>query len=201
VSPMRPIPVLAALVMLTGCTQAAAPVVTVTSVATTTVGPDEPVSSPTGTPTPTTDAEGYVLKNVGDMASMIGQDGTTYVRFRVTKIVPGFKCTAEGSDKPENGHYVGIWMEIWTDKAVGGDDVGSVDPTDWSVTGPTGITENDSSGNGYSCARDADALQDDISGAKHVRGVVVLDSKYTSGSLVFRAGLEDSGGFKYSFGS
>ncbi len=138
-----------------------------------------------------------MIKKVGDQASVVGDDGVTYVRFRVNRIVKNYKCRGEFAEKSKNGRYVGIWMEFWTDKAVGGDEVYSVDPWAWSVVGPDGVTENDSEGNASDCPRDADALPSFIDGAKHVKGVVVVDTKYSTGSLVYVYG--DLAGWKYAF--
>lgn len=196
---MRVTPAVALLVLLAGCAATPAPVATVTATTTTTAtaiaDPAEP--SPTATPTPTTDPEGRVLKKVGDLASVVGEDGVTYVKFRVNRIEKNFKCKGEWAEKSKNGHYVGIWMEFWTDKAVGGDDVYAVFTDEWQVVGSDGVTENDSSGNGSECGTESQSLPQLIEGAKHVKGVVVVDTKYDSGSLVFTWG--DLAGWKYDF--
>ncbi len=196
---MRTVLAVLAAVLIAGCSPAPTPVATITATTTTTAtaiaDPAEP--SPTATPTPTTDPEGRVLKKVGDLAAAVSEDGVTVVKFRVNRIEKNFKCRGEWAEKSKNGHYVGIWMEFWTDKSVGGDDAYTVDPWAWSVIGPNGITENDSQGNGSDCPRDSDGLPSFIDGAKHLKGVVVVDTKHSSGSLVYVYG--DLPGWKYEF--
>ena len=124
------------------------------------------------------------------------------MRFKVTKIQKGFRCTSGFSEKSKNGRYVGVWMEVWTTKAVGSDD-DSQPPyfnTDaWHVVGPDRVEENDSNGNGSTCARERDALPTQIEGAKHVKGVVVLDTKYASGKLRLSQDYMDGGGWQYVY--
>lgn len=112
---------MAALLLLAGCSSAApAPTATVVVTQTATVGGTiEPSETPT--PTPTVNAEGFLPKRVGEIAGMGGDSGSMQIRFKVTKIVPNFKCTSGYSEKAENGRYLGIWMEVWTTKQVGGD--------------------------------------------------------------------------------
>lgn len=194
---MKRITPVLALLLLVGCSTPAAPVATVTATTTATAIADPAEPSPTATPTSSKDAEGRVLKKVGELGAVVGEDGVTYMKFRVNRIDANFKCTYSDPDKAKNGHFVGVWMEFWTDKAVGGDDVSSVETDAWQVIGPDGLTENDSDGNSDFCARERDALPYSLEGAKHVKGVVVLDTKYKSGSLVFS--FDGAAGWKYNF--
>jgi hypothetical protein len=194
----RPVLALALLVALVGCAAPApAPVATVTATTTATAIADPAEPSPTATPTAEKDADGNALKKVGEMAAAVGEDGVTYVKFRVNRIEP-FKCNWSGADKAKNGHYVGVWMEFWTDKAVGGDNVPAVETDAWQVIGADGVTENDSDGNSDFCANDATALPYTIEGAKHVKGVVVLDIKAKHGGLVFTFS-DAATGWRYNF--
>jgi hypothetical protein len=193
---------IAAAILLTGCSGTATPVITVTAAVPTATSetPDPNVisPSPSDSASPETNERGNIPKRVGDQALIITADGREAVRFTVTKIQPGFKCNSDYPDKSKNGQYVAIWMDITTTKAVKFDsdndnDVSYFNTDDWQVIGPDGTTENDSSGNGYSCAKDSEALPTQIEGAKHVKGVVVVDTKYKHGHLALIQDYSDSG--------
>lgn len=186
----------AALLLLAGCTAAPVQVVTVTAVPASET-PDPNVITPTPTPRVTSE-RGHAVKKVGDQAVLMDGRGEVAARFTVTKIQPGFKCTAGYAEKSANGQYVAIWMDVTTTKAVDfeSDDAGVVpyfNTVDWQVIGPDGTTENDSAGNGSSCARDADALPVQLGPSKHVKGVVVVDTKYKHGHLALVQDLAETG--------
>lgn len=179
----------AALVLLAGCAAAPAQVVTVTAAApSASESPNPDIITPTPTPRVTSE-RGHAVKRVGDQAVLVDGNGEVAARFTVTKIEPGFKCTGEGAERPANGQFVGVWMDVTTTGVV---DVDSDDPgvvpyfntADWQVVGGDGVTENDSVGNGLGCARDRDALPAQLGAGEHVKGVVVLDVAARHGRLV-----------------
>lgn len=185
---------------MSACSATPAPVVTVTAApqASATADPNVITPTPSPTPTMTRSERGNAIKKIGDEAVLIDGYGEVAVRFKVTKIQPNFKCTSEFADKSANGQYVGIWMDITTTKAVDmdSDDADVVpyfNPGDWQVIGPDGVTENDSYGNGYSCPRDSDSLPSQLGSNKHVKGVVVVDTKLKSGHLALVQDFLDSG--------
>ncbi|MFT3968740.1 MAG: hypothetical protein QM695_00290 [Micropruina sp.] len=158
--------------------------------------------TPSATPTPTaTEPEvserGHIVKEIGEWAGMRDGNGDVAARFRVTKIDPNFRCTSGYSEKPQNGHYVGVWMEIKTTAAIdfgGGDGAAPYfNTTDWEATNSAGVTENDAEGNGYSCARESDALPSQLGPRKSAKGVVVLDIKTEKGYLALVQDYMDYG--------
>lgn len=197
------IPTLAAVVLLAGCTAspaapASAPATTPPVVASPSpTDPDTVEPSPTPT-APETSERGNIPKKVGEEAGLYDGNGELAVRFTVTKIEPGFKCNSGYADPPANGHFVGIWMEIQTTKAVGFDSDDSnvvpyFNPGDWQVIGRDGTTENDSEGNGYACPKDSIDLPSQLGPGKKVKGVVVLDTKYKHGHLALIQDFAETG--------
>jgi hypothetical protein len=147
---------------------------------------------------PETSERGNIVKAIGETAQLVDGNGDLAVTFKVTKIERSFKCNSGYSERSKNGHYVGIWMTIQTTKAVDFDSDDSnvvpyFNPGDWQVVGPDGTTENDSEGNGYSCAKDSQSLPSQLGPGKKVSGVVVLDTTYTKGHLVMIQDFMDSG--------
>lgn len=197
---MRTVLAVSVAVLLTGCSgPAPAPVITVT-VAATSVSetPDENVITPSATPTPDTNERGNLPKKVGDQAVIVDGNGNEAVRLTVTKIQTHFKCTSSGAEKSKHGQFVAIWMDVQTTKAVdfNSDDSAVVpyfNTDDWQVIGLDGTTENDSDGNSDYCAKDSETLPTQIEGAKHYKGVVVVDTKYKHGHLALIQDYSDSG--------
>ena len=174
--------------------------------------PSVPVESSSPTPTSAVITDnGNIAKKIGEIGGLVGggneADPSTWaVRFRVTKITPDYKCTGEFARKSENGHFVAIWMEIWTTKSVSinNDSANAVpyfNTTDWVIIGPDGVEENDDyqTDAAMACAKDTDALKVQYQGAHHVKGVVVLDTKYNSGAAVLRQDYASENGWEYDF--
>lgn len=193
--------VTAGVLVFNGCAAVPAPVATVTSTTTAvaSAAPSDPDTvEPTPDSTPSTNVRGNIPKLLGEEAQLVDGNGNLAVTFKVTKIEAGFKCNSGYADRSENGHYVAVWMEISTTKAVDFDSsdanvVPYFNPGDWHVIAPDGTTENDSSGNGYSCARDSVSLPSQLGPGKKVKGVVVLDTKYKRGHLALIQDYMDSG--------
>ncbi len=143
--------------------------------------------------------DGFLIEKVGEEVSVQDSSGEAQIRFVVSDIQVDFTCTSSISDPSKNGHYIAISMEIWSTAEVGpGSDVQYINPRDWVVLGPDGTEEEDSAGNAFSCAATDTTLPYQVLGEEHVKGVVVLDSKYTSGKL--RLPLDWTGvGWQYAF--
>lgn len=159
-----------------------------------------PAPSPTPTPTSAaTNDRGAIVKKVGEMAGMTTADGEWTAQFKVTKIETDFKCTAKYASKPKNGQFIAIHMDIQTTKALGGENGGKFWTDDWKVIGPDGTTENDSRGNSYGCVDRAEEVPAMIGPGEHVKGLVVVDTKYKSGSLFFTQISLVEGGWEWGF--
>ncbi|MEL4356520.1 MULTISPECIES: hypothetical protein [unclassified Luteococcus] len=178
-------------------------------------GQDQPAPSPAATPTttapvpsaeqtnagtetqPSTNADGYMVKKLGDAGGMTTSEGKEIVTFTVHKIVKDIKCTTDYAEKPANGHYVGIYMDVETTPALLKQDVNYFTTNQWSVVGPDGIEENSTSGNAYSCLNEAETLPVQLDKATHRKGWVVIDVKNTNGRLRLTQDTFE-GGWEYS---
>ena len=196
----KPVWIVAAALLLAGCsgntaTQAASQ-----------LSANPPAPAPTSatapsTPTPSTNARGNLSKKVGEVASIRGADGKTWVTFQVTKIEPNFKCTDQYASASENGNFIAITMDITTSKDLADSPSKNlyVSGSAFKVIGPDGTTENDSSsGASYGCIPSKQAVSGTIGPGEHVVGIVVLDSQYKSGGLAFTQPFMD-GGWEWSF--
>lgn len=172
--------------------------------------PVEPpsVSPAATTPAPASPSEtqagnerGNVVKKLGETAYLETADGATLAKFKITKIQVDPKCTGAAVDKPQNGHYIAVTMDIQTTAALAeaDDPAFSVMPAFWKVISPEGVTENDSDGNAYSCMAEKDLLPGRVGPGEHVKGIVVLDSAHTSGGLVLLFDLFESRGWEWGF--
>ena len=157
-------------------------------------------------PKPTfTARQGYIAKALGQEGGIASYDGsdTLVMKFVVDKIQPDFHCTAGQPERPENGHFIGIHVNVRVlPNFVPGKDEGFEGVSnDWRVVGPDDTADNDTSTAAtYSCLAGTDALpsQNDTPGTKS-SGWVVVDSKYTHGALLLNfAGPVDTG-WEYHF--
>lgn len=196
-------PIVLSIALLAGCSAAPAQVITVTASAPASAPSPTPTDSDTVEPEPTptppaTNERGNIPKKLGEWAELRDGNEDLAVKFRVTKIEPGFKCNSGYSDRSANGHYVGVWMEVQTTKAVDfeSDDSAIVpyfNTDDLVVISRDGTSENDSEGNGYSCAKDSISLPTQLGPGKKVKGVVVLDTKYKHGFVAMIQDYMESG--------
>lgn len=161
----------------------------------------EPVATAEPTETATaaadTNERGNLVKKIGQRAGLLDEEsGKQAVDFRVTKITPRFKCTAEYAQKPANGNFIAIEMDVQTTKDA---DTFFVDSGTWKVIGPDGTTENSSTGNANGCVPESKALPSTIGPGEHVKGLVILDSQYRSGAVALTQVTMDGGGWEWSF--
>lgn len=182
-----------AALLLTGCSAAAPSPVDSDHL------PDTvPVNSQEPTPTSTTNPEfgervvndhGYLVKTIGQLAGVSDEDGVTLAQFAVTDIVVDIEC-GEYADKPQNGHFVGIHLNIETTPELAQDDFPSLSFSEWAwqAYDAEGKRVNDPMGSAYTCIDSGDMLPADIGPAQSVSGWVVLDLPTTTGSVALTMG-------------
>ena len=191
------------LCLLAGCSASnGQPAATSVSASTVTPGtqtastPADPTPEPTAD-SPTPSDSGNITKKVGQWAELQDEAGTTMVRFLVTKITVDYKCPGQYAEKSKHGRYIAVWMDIYTSRDVKltADAVPyfNVWPPDMRIIGADGTEQNDAEGNALSCARDDDRLPGQLQGKRHVKGVVVLDSKYKHGTIALVQDYMDAG--------
>lgn len=132
---------------------------------------------------PVTNADGYTPKKIGDKASLRVEGGSDYVTFTILKITRDIPCSSGFAEKPDNGHYLGIYMDVTTTADLTKQEVPYFTTNQFSVVGPDGIEENSTAGKAYSCLPEAETLPVQITNATHRKGWVVLDVKSTTGKV------------------
>ncbi len=158
---------------------------------------------PTPTPTPTEDAgdgefgpqvtsaRGNLIKDVGQLAGLSSADGETVVaRFVVTDIVLDPACTSGYVSAPQNGHFLGIHLNVETTPELINESYPAVSFTqyDWQAYDAEGKRLNDPNGNAYSCRDTAEELPMSIGPGQSVSGWITLDVAATNGIVVLAPG-------------
>ncbi|MCE7002877.1 hypothetical protein LWC34_08535 [Kibdelosporangium philippinense] len=159
-----------------------------------------PPSSTTTAPTkssPVTSARGNIKKTVGEVAALCTDTNCTdlSVTFTLDKIEVNPKCTDKYSAdaKPENGHFVVLSFTMkTTDKFSGHAQYFSLNPFEFSIVGPDGITIQNTSSS--QCMAMSEMLPlGNYSPSSQYIGKVVLDTKHAHGVVVFKQGWMDGG--------
>lgn len=172
-----------------------------------------PVASPTpdgaGAPTTSefgeseTSARGNLIKDIGQLAgtSSLASDVVTS-RFAVTDIVLDIECTSDFADKPENGHYLGVHLNIETTPELADEDFPwiSVSQYDWQAYDTDGKRLNDPTGNAWSCLDSGETLPSQIGPGQSVSGWIVLDVAASDGVVVLAMGGSPTG-WEWSYGN
>ncbi|WP_125726651.1 hypothetical protein [Kibdelosporangium aridum] len=159
-----------------------------------------PPTSPTTTAppksSPATSVRGNIKKKVGDVAALCADNGCAEftVTFTLDKLEVDPKCTDKYSRgvKAENGHFVVLSFTVKTTDKFTGDNVYSMlNPYDFSIVGPDGITVQNTSSTG--CVAVSELLPSNFSPSSQYVGKVVLDTKHAKGVIVYRPGMIDGG--------
>lgn len=134
---------------------------------------------------------GNLIGEVGEVATInpTSDPELDLVTFSITEIVPDLVCTAPYAEPPQNGHYVGLSMDVatatnpeFTEHLYGNLFIAS--HSSKYVTA-AGTTANDAVGNSYMCLDETQTLPSDIGPGEQVTGMVVLDLPATDGTVVF----------------
>lgn len=150
-----------------------------------------------------TSTRANLVKEVGQLAGIVGRSGETVVDFTLTEIVVDFECTADWAERPVNGYFLGLKFEIATAPELANEVVPEywISSHDFSVWSTDGRRVNDAVGNSYSCLDDSDAVPSSIGPDETVTGWVVLDVPHTSGVIGYSwIGLDGHGGWEWTYG-
>ncbi|MDE0546342.1 hypothetical protein [Microbacterium sp. C7(2022)] len=170
-------------------------------------------ATPSATPTPTDDLaddatygeriindRGNLVKEVGQLAGItLGDSDVTAAQFAVTDIVVDIDCTSEYADSAENGHLVGIHLNIETTPELAQDEIGTVSFSEWGWQAFDADDKrvNDPMGTGLWCMDASDQLPSDIGPAQSVSGWIVLDLPTDHGAVVLTMGA--SNGWEWAY--
>jgi len=144
---------------------------------------------------------GNLVKTIGQLAgiSLTEHEDVTAAQFAVTDIVVDLDCTTGYEDAPQNGHFVGIHLNVETTPELAQDDIGTLSFSEWGwlAFDAEGKRVNDPIGNAWSCLADSDQLPIDIGPGQSVSGWIVLDLPTTTGSVVLTMGAANGWEWTY----
>lgn len=184
--------------LLTAC--GANTAATDSEVTTLTLPPTSTASAAPTTPAgPSRNDRNNIVKQLGELASIVDANGNDLVTFTVDSIEVDPPCL--GYAQPaENGHLLVLTMRVTTGPDLSDLQFFHIVAEDWQVIGPDGITEtNLSSAAAYGCVPESDRLTDSPMGpGQQFVGKIVLDSRNTSGSAMFLPSYTE-GGWEWSF--
>lgn len=135
-------------------------------------------------------ARGNLVGKVGDIATLnpATDPELDLVTFSVTDIATDLACTTPYAEPPQNGHYVGVTMDVatapdpeFTEHMYGDLYLGS---HSFKYVTAEGTTANDVVGNAYMCLDETQLLPQEIGPGEQVTGTVVLDLPTVDGTLI-----------------
>lgn len=158
--------------------------------------PDE---STEAAPGPSTNARGNIVKQAGDEGAVLSPSGETLLTFKVTKITPNYKCTAEYPLEPSLGNALAIEIEVTLSAKDVGDGAVRGGRYDWDpkIIKADGTTENGSQVL-FGCAKNSEELPVDVGPGEHAKGLIVVDTAQSTGAVVLSLFLVENG-WEYSF--
>jgi hypothetical protein len=171
-----------------------------------------PSSSATTPPStanqPKQSPRGNITKKVGEAAALCTDD--TCAEFAVTftadKIEVDPKCTNKYAKqlgaKPEKGHFVALSFTLKTTTKFTGDRaLFTINPFDFSIVGPDGVTETaSSSSSAYNCLPDSELLPaSNYAASSQYVGKIIIDTKHSHGIVMLRPPIMSEGGWEWEF--
>ena len=146
-----------------------------------------------------TSPRGLLVKKVGQPAGFSNPGGEVTATFVVDKITVDGRCTGEFAEQPENGHFVILDIRVETTAAMRENDGVQINPMDFSVIGPDGVTESQlSTAAAGQCVDLTDTLQPQrYTPASKYRGKLVLDTAHPAGVLILQP--PGGGGWEWTY--
>ncbi|MBB5791766.1 hypothetical protein [Jiangella mangrovi] len=148
--------------------------------------------TPTPTPTPERSNRGLIIKEIGEVAGFLSDDGTEMAtEFTVDAIEVSAECTEDYADVPQNGHFIVITITAtvlpgFADPSAG---ISSMPfgPGEFGLVDANGITVNDPAPiNTYGCLAESELIPDEVGEGETATGKVVLDSPTEHGVLTYQ---------------
>lgn len=136
----------------------------------------------------THDARGTLLKETGEWAGLRSEDDETIdAVFRITRIQPDLRCTAEDAEEAVNGRFVGLEVEVETSTTLG--QTGSratfsLHPEQFTAVQPDGSAVGRLLGESRACLPREEYLPDGVTAGTSATGMLVLDVPEETESLV-----------------
>lgn len=155
--------------------------------------PVAPVTKTSEAPTPPAENKserGNTIKKIGEPAhwkkDANDPASATLGSFTVRKIAP-LTCTGQFAQKPENGHLIGLTIDVATTKELANETPKEVylSPMSFEYIAPNGTTFNGnlSTGATYGCIDDSQVLKSSFGPSAKAHGIMVLDVPQKGGVL------------------
>lgn len=158
-----------------------------------------PATAPPTVAPPTLSVRGNHLKMVGQEAGITDPlNGNVVTAFTVTKIIVDPKCTADGAQPPQNGHFIEIQETAAVSpaaKAVPSMASGFGADYGWTLVTPDGNTSGaaTASASALACLPSSSMIENTIMPGDKSSGAFIIDVPSTKGTLVFHVMGVDAG--------
>ncbi len=140
----------------------------------------------------------HVTKQIGESAGLVTDSGQPKVEFVILAIRKDFTCSANPDLTSANGNFVAVEMEVATADTLA-PDVFRTGRDTFAILGPDGVLETDLAGNAEGCLKDEEKMLEQVEPGQRVTGTVVLDSRNTSGRLIFSQESPGGRGWVWDF--
>lgn len=191
-------PLIAAVLVVAGCSTDSPPATSQADLDSTHSSSLAPTTTTTPPPsTPAKSPRGHIIKQVGQVAGQADTNGKMVLTFTLDKILVDPKCTDQYAVKPKRGHYIALSFTVKTTADLPADGTTMFTQHDFDVIGPDGVTESEVASPGICMNIDEYFTMDPLAPSSQYRGLIVLDSKNTTGVVAFRPG--GVGGWEWAF--
>lgn len=161
---------------------------------------EEPTEEPTTeAPAVETSVRGNLVKDIGEAAGILGENGEPLATFVVNSITPDVICTEDYVEPAQNGVFLAVDVSVQTSPAMAEPDsiLTSFDMSSamFRTIAPNGTSSNASADTSATlfCLDDSVLLPSSIGPGENVRGIVLLDVETPSGILIYEDYWTDSG--------
>lgn len=148
--------------------------------------PAAPITEIPAVPDAETNAQGDVLKGLGQDAELLNGDGEVVATVTVHGTEVLTSCPGEFAVAPYAGSYVVADVSAAMTDAAAPDALLLVGPAMWRIVGPDGqVTADLETDAAWQCFQTEERLPNFVGPGEEVRGRLVLDSDVTTGQLIF----------------
>ncbi|WP_157874140.1 hypothetical protein [Psychromicrobium lacuslunae] len=164
---------------------------------------DFKLPSSSGTINP--NSAGMLQKKIGELAGVVASENSNIrlVNFSVASIKADYQCKVPGPVKPSNGHFIAVelWIETTAELSTSKDPYFGVSAKDFDLQSSDGnkVTATLDTYPAHACLDNELGLPARIGPSQKIRGLLVLDSPISSGSLILSQKNTDGPGWIWQF--
>jgi hypothetical protein len=138
---------------------------------------------------------GNLVKHLGEIGGFTGKGGADLLDFAVDNIQADPTCPLPS--QPTKGHFLVASMRVTVSPTAPQDLTGVLNPYDFSLVNPDGVTETSIAS--FECLNASDRLPNSYSPGSQYVGKLVFDVAATHGILVYRPTGSTWGGWEWNF--